>query len=340
MNGSWGEIDARISRQSDNFPKMSDLVEVYDKKNFVNQYKAVRLVGPVSSSCNHSIKVRRKTPVEGKPNEYFYMQPCLNYNPKEGVFEDHDCPYCKAGVPASIKFYQNAIIRELEDNPPMNKGSRTEAESVVKEIGGFKAYIKEAKNTSAWTPVRVMEIPKSLTSDLKTIENTNMRRDPETGKRNVYPISDLQNGGDLFFSYNPNEPSPAKMYKVARDTEAGCTPVTPEMRKEYLFWDIFQVPEPDKEKVIANFKKDVDRIINASNKEFVETYMEENGIKKTDSSKPAEKKVIKTVNLDDDDEDEIQPQVHKTSTAAKVSADEVESPREVDDDLEDFEDLD
>lgn len=347
---SWGEIDARTSKQNDNFPRMTDFVDVYDKKNYINQYKGIRLFGPISSTCFHSVKVKRRPPREGeavdsnRSQEYFYMQPCLNHDFKTGEHIDGKCPYCEAGIPKSYKFYQNGIIREIEENEPANKGERTPEENTKKEVAGFAGFYKSDKNSRAWTPVRVVEIPKGMVSSLKTIEDTNFYKDPETGERKTATISDLKNGVDVLFVYFPDKPA-MEMYKAVRDSDSGKTPITKEIRQNYLIWDVFQLPQPEQEKVIANFKRDAERILNAKNPEFIASFIAQNT--PTKAATPASAKApkpIKEVSLDDDDIDDISIDTSLAKAPVQIASVAADIPTtsssSIDDDgLDDFEDL-
>ena len=339
---SWGEIDSKSSKQRESFTRMSDLVEVYDKNNYKNSQKRVRLLGPVVSQCWHTVQCERRkddngnTP-KGMSADFWFYVPCANYNPKTMQYEDHDCPFCKAKVPASIRYYTNAIIRDLEDTAPANKGIRTEEEKVAKFLGENKFFLKESKETQAFTPVRVLEIPRSLTSKLKNIESTNYYMD-ENGRRVNAKLCDLQYGVDLFFFYNPDK-EPANMYDVVRDVDSGKTPISKEYRRELLLWDITKTPEIDVEAVKSSFKNVAARILNAKEPSYLQSYKDEaNASAKAEAKERASQ--IKVVTLDD--EDDLPAAPVKSQPAAKPSpvteSQSIASISSDDDDM--FEDLD
>lgn len=341
---SWGEIDSKSSKQRESFVRMSDLVEVYDKNNYKNSQKRVRLLGPVVSQCWHSVQCERRkddsgNAPKGMSADFWFYVPCLNYNPHTMQYEDHDCPFCKAKVPSQIRYYTNAIIRDLEDTAPANKGVRTEEEKIAKFLGENKFYLKESKETPAFTPVRVLEIPRSMTSKLKNIESTNYYMD-ENGRRVNAKLCDLQYGVDLFFFYNPDK-EPANMYDVVRDVDSGKTPISKEYRRELLLWDITKTPEVDAEMVRNTFKNVAARIINAKEPSYLQSYKDEaNASAKAEAKERASQ--IKVVTLDD--EDDIAPAaapVKVGASAARPSVTESQSIASISSDDDDmFEDLD
>lgn len=323
---SWSDIDSNNNNRQKS-KRVSDLVEVYDKKNYSNKWQAIRLVGPITSNCMHTVKCQGKDPT--KPILFF--SDCLNYNRETGDFEDNNCPYCQVGVPKSIKFYQNAIIRELENNPPANKGERTPFEKEVRELGDNKFYVKENKETSSWTPVRMVELPKSLAGKLHNIEVLNFYKDPETGERHSASPSDLRYGVDLFITYKPDSNDPKEKYDIQRDADSGKTPITKEMRKEYLFWDL-ELPEIDEKLVRENFKRNALKLLNADNKEELAKVQ---ASLQADTPKTSTPKPIKTVDLDDD-LDDITPAQSAMSEDVEIKAPKASVSTM---DMDEFEDL-
>lgn len=337
---SWGEIDSQVSKQREGFPRMSDFVEVYSKKNYEKGPARIRFLGPTVSVCNHSVNVKRikREGDAGAGNlsdSYWFMPPCTNWNPQTMRFEDNGCPFCKAEVPTSIKFYQNAIVRELEDLEPARKGERVDSEKVPVQFGENKFFLKRDKETEAWTPVRVIEIPKALTSKLHNIESTNFYMDGN-GKRATAKLNDLQYGVDLFLFYHPDK-GPAEKYDLQRDVDSGKTPVDKEYRKNLLLWNILCMPEVDKEKVEASFRPIASRILNAKNTDFIRTYSKQVAA----NEKAAVKESLantKIISLDMEEEEETPaPAKVVESKPAVVESKPIIS---VDDDDDMFEDLD
>jgi len=312
---SWTTVDEKSQKSYDNdkTPRITDLYDFYSKDNYTDKYKTIRLVGPIYTNHFHMVKIRVKAKDDpSKTIERVFYAPCLNYIAKQDVVDtSKNCPYCAVGLKPTIRFYQNAIIRELEENPPVDKGTRTAAEKELKVLGDKKFYCKESKTSSAWTPVRMIEIPKALTSKLRSIEEFNKYKDEETGERKSASPSDLKYGVDLFIKYCPNKAA-GEMYDIQRDVDSGKTPVTNEMRKEYLFWD-FKIPEYDEESVRRNF------IRNAANLIVPDEYqsiLDKIVAEHTTTSEKKEKqsKPIESVSIDDDDDlDDIEPTPSQTA---------------------------
>lgn len=332
---SWAVIDSKQNKYDNDKPiKIQDLVGFYDKSNFTRQYKRIRFFGPVVGRTTHIVKCSTANKQDpSKMRSYMYSVDCINYNPETGEFEDNGCPYCNCGIPKQTRFYQNAIIRELEENAPElgKRGERTPYEQEVRLLGDKKFYLKENVNTSAWTPVRIVEIPRSLISSLKEAEELNFYKDPETGERKQASIADLKYGIDIYIKFDDTAKEMSKYYTAQRVPDIGKTPITNEMRKEYLVWKLV-FPKLDKDKVIKDFNRSVERITNANDKETWQ--------KIVDSLKPAstttkEAKPIATVTLDDEDmmdTNEITP----AQQAMEDVSFEAKAPVNLDDEFEDL----
>lgn len=348
---SWAVIADKQKNYGDKpkRPRVSELVDVYDKKEYSKEYKTIRLYGPIKTDANHIIKGKRKLK-DGTLKDVIFAVPCLNYNRETGEMEDHDCPYCKYVNGPQIRFYQNAIIREYEDNPPLNRGERTESEKQLKTIDGFKCYVKENKNTPAWTPVRIVEIPKSLTGELKKIQDFNKYRDEEGNICHASP-SDLKYGVDLFIRYDAETSEPSKKYILVRDPDSGKTPITPDIRKSYLMWDL-QIPPLNEEEIRKDFNNNCKIALpDASHKEAHKEYLAELEAKGEEkpakTNKPAMS--VKQVGLDDDDLDDLTPAQQamtesndvafesKPSKASKSEYEDLDDSSDLDED--EFEDL-
>lgn len=318
-NESWTKIDKESASNRAKFPRMSDFFEVYDKQNYIKTAQAIRLLGPVISNAMHAVKVKRRTPIEGKPSEYTFMVPCASYDPIEGKHKEGvECPYCKAGVRLSYKFYQNAIIRELEENPPMDRGVRSESEKTPRKFGTHSFYMKD-RDSKAWTPVRVIEIPKALTTKLGNIEAVNYYKDAE-GKRLVAFLNDIKNGIDLFIKYNKDSKDVANMYDVQPDIGSGKTPITKEIRDNIMLWDLFAVQPVDPKEVEASFKQNCDIIIGENiDWDFINNYIKEKApekLKKTSSANKPAAAPIKSVSLDEDEDFSIDEKTPAQTVAA------------------------
>ena len=334
MESSWAEVDKQVSSQKTSQPRMSDIVEVYDKKNYESSPKRIRLLGPCTSMATHYVTVDKGKSENGKSSTYSFVTPCCNWNREKMCFEDNGCPYCNLKMKASIKFYQNAIIRDLEDLAPANKGVRSEYEKTPKVFGTKQFFLKENKQTNSYTPVRVVEIPRSLISKLRNIESTNYYMDAD-GTRKTAPVADLQYGVDLFLFYHP-EKKAAEMYDIQRDVDSGKTPIDKEYRKSLLLWNILEVPEVDKEELMKSFDRIATKITNAEDKTFLEPYF-----RKEREANKEEREAPKTkiISLDDDSMDDI-PAEKTKSEPASMPKSEPEPASDDIDDIDEFEDLD
>ena len=307
ISQSWAELDAKNQKTYNNAPRRprpSELVEVYGKENFSNSWKRIRLYGPIKVDANHIVKGKIKKKDRTVKDVFFYV-PCLNYNRETGEKEDHDCPYCKYVNNMQIRYYQNAIIRDLEENVPSDIGERTDKEKQLTTIDGFKCYVKESKESSAWTPVRIIEIPTSVATKLKGIQELNRYKD-ENGEVQTASPSDLKYGVDLLIKYDDKAAAQQK-YDVQRDPDSGKTPITNEIRKHYLMWDL-EIPQVDAEAVKKEFPKNAKIVIpDDYHKEKLQEYLEE--LEKEEKSKKESKPKteVKSVTLDDDDLDDISP---------------------------------
>ena len=340
ISQSWAELDAKNQKTYNNAPKRprpNELVEVYGKENFSDEYKAVRLYGPIKADANHIVKGKIKKK-NGEVKEVFFSVPCLNYNRDTGEREDHNCPYCKYVNNAQIRYYQNAIIRELEEHVPSDTGERTEKEKQLTTIDGFKCYTKESKNSPAWTPVRIIEIPTSVASKLKGIQELNKYKD-ENGDVHTASPSDLKYGVDLLIRYNANASAQQK-YDVQRDPDSGKTPITSEMRKHYLMWDL-EIPPVDEEAIRKDFPRNAKICIPDDNhKSALDEYISSlEAEEKSNKSESKSKSTVKSVTLDDDDLDDISPAQEAMSDSEDVQFESKSSKTSSNDYDDEFEDL-
>lgn len=330
---NWNQVDEEAQKSSgyDNYkyPRVSDFVEIFDRKEYTNNYATIRLLGPVAQTHMHIIKSKTK---DGK--EVMYYQPCCNFDPVTQAPVDNGCPYCEAGIPKTIKYYENAIIRKLESQgEPGNSKPRTAYENEVRVLGDMKCYMKENKTDGAWTPVRVVEIPKSLVQKLKNLENLNYYKD-ENGERKTTSLTDLKYGVDLLIRYSPDQKEPAQMYDVQRDYETTKTPISSEDRKKLLLWNIYCMPEVDVERIKSEFKRSCSRITNAKNPEYIKSLLEVEAPQK----KKEEQKPVKTVSLDDNEMTDIENEPVRTPVQEMEpeDLDPVTSSHVIDDEFEDL----
>lgn len=320
---SWTDIEEKNKKYGNSRSyRMSDFVQVFDKKNYTKKYATFRPVGPIMAVHTHLVKCERQiTDAEDKRSkEYMYGAPCIDYDPETGTMkETRNCPYCKIGIPTTVRFYQNAIIRDLEKNFTPNNEQRTASEKTPREVEGVKFFFKESKDSPLKTPIQVIEYPKSLSSKLKEIQDFNFYKDPETGERKNAVLSDINNGVDLLIAYYPDK-DVANKYSIMRDADAGKTPISKETRRDYALWDIntFYAEPINEETIIEDFKKSLSKITGAK-EDLKEQYIRDNNLKaeKSEKSKPQ----IKSVSLDDDDlEDDDMTPVQSVGASSNSSS--------------------
>ena len=261
--------------------------DIYDKKNYTGNdvYAQVRLLGPTLAYHFHTCEFINKDTGVKK----FYYMPCAAYKPSTGEpIEEHDCPYCKAGIKVSTRFYVNAIIRDLQDETRPKPYPRTDAEKKPVKINDVSFLIRSYTQStdangnpkiiysSSFSPVRVLELPASVIWQIAEMEKVNWMT-YEDGKKKLTPITDLERGCDLVISYRPNEATPAKKYAVQRTTE-GKTPITKEMRRdEILLYDLSILPDINVEALKKEFIRSCSRIANITNKDYVNSLVGSEG---------------------------------------------------------------
>lgn len=311
----------------------NDYFEMLDKRDYIEEPIIVRPIGPIGIRRYHTIKTSITTKDTGKTIEKFWTVPCCNYN-FDGSYEEHDCPYCKAGYGQRRRYFQNVLVWDLKNTKP-DKDERTESEKVLRQWGSISCYFKESKKTSSWTPIRVVEYPQSLVTKFSDMNKSLFMLDKQGNKHLGFSINSLVGGTSIALKYNPKE-SPANMYSVSRIDDYGRK-ISKEQLEEWLLWDLYQYKAPDLALVTRNMELNAHRIIEAPNPEFIEEFIKShpNAIKPKNptASKPKEKAPIQTVSLDDEE-----VELPKPNSISK--APQAESYDSSNDDSDDFEDLD
>jgi hypothetical protein len=207
-----------ISQKRENM-YLSNLVDMRLLKD--SSETVLRLFGSIAEYPQHWFEF--KNPKSSQKTRF--SKYCLAYNTET---HKHDpsipCPYCQAQFKVTMSYFTNAIIRDLQDNQPATLAEWTKSEK--------ETYFKE-KGSTSWTPVRVVQLPLSVISQIQRIKN--FGTDPVTKKRIIYPIADEQFGCDIIVSYDERAPSLQQRYYVQK---GDSTPLTEE-EQSYLVYDIF-----------------------------------------------------------------------------------------------------
>ena len=153
-----------------------------------NEFVPMRLIGPTFSYATHWIEFHSEK--QGK--KVRFAKPCLGYSHDTEEFDESACPYCKAGMKASVDYISNAIIRDIQDEyvHKPKKWEKSERKT------GFKDKASKSK-----TPVRVVRFTANTAERLKKRSQSNKAKNSE-GKVESYPLSDSKHGRDINYLYN------------------------------------------------------------------------------------------------------------------------------------------
>lgn len=201
-------------------PKWQDSLDWYKLKTPKElDFNQIRLVGPIMSAVYHWVEIIKKD--GGKAS---FPATCCGYDPETETIDEDKCPGCLCRITQQKFYFQNAIIRDLQELKPANAKSiadfTDEQQKQYREIGD-----------KSWTPVRVLKIPISCAGQLRNIVKLN--RHKIDGTITVKDVSDDAYGIDLFIKYDPDEP-PMSMYDIQK---GDCTPLTAE-EKQYKLYNL------------------------------------------------------------------------------------------------------
>ena len=205
-------------------PRADDLVDVLKLPN--DDWLTTRAVGPVVAVGGHWVSV--EPPKKDKQTKAFWVA-CLAFDPKT---EERDstkkCPWCEdtsGWVRSAMDYWQNFIVRSLEEDKPSKLKEITKKEAKT----GFKE-----KSSKSWTPCRALRITPGFMRDLKKQASLNRHTNKKTGEKKAFPLSHEKYGVDLEIMYAPQE-APAKKYSLHKGEKR--TPLNEE-QQEYLLQDI------------------------------------------------------------------------------------------------------
>lgn len=221
-------------------PGLKEIVELFDFGQKA-AFRPARFVGPIEAVGLHKVKIKKK---DGETIEI--QKPCLAFDRKKGVLDStkqKKCPYCQMGIQQylAVRFFSNVIDRQAQEEAPKKIKPHTKSE--IKK--GFLDIDSEA-----FSPVKVLGMPSSLTKRIKEIDERNLRKD-KSGKKKHYEIRDPDHGIDVELKFNKKEQA-ANMYSAVKADES--EPLTKDERK-LLLWDL-SVIFPKEE--YAQAKKEAD----------------------------------------------------------------------------------
>lgn len=221
---TMNQTKAKQGGGNDKAPRIDELVTVFKPKP--DKWYTIRLLGPNFSYGQHWFEVEKQAGGTAK-----FSKQCLRWNDeKETVDTTIDCPYCEIsarGKPGT-EYYQNAIIREIQDRMPDDLGV-TKAEAKT----GFKD-----KDSDSVTPVNVMRFPAGAVENLRNIGDLN--KHGKKGAKEVYDLSDPEFGCDIMYMFCPKATGTDK-HKFQKGDH---TPLE-DNELEYLLWNIEDIITPD-----------------------------------------------------------------------------------------------
>ena len=297
-----------VKGSSDKEPRVEDLVDLY--KFPAKQWVQVRFVGPLVSYGRHWIETKK---LDGSKTKF--PKTCLSYDPET---EEHDstkaCPWCDAEdarISFGPEFYQNAIIREIEEDGPSKKAakqSKSEGKTGIKDRG-----------SKAWTPVRVVRLTGSMIREIKKLGGLNRHKNKKTGEKKAFSVSHVKYGCDISIQYDPDEKVTSKKYSFQKGDASALS----EEQQEYLMYQIEDMMHPDK-------KKDA--------QEDMKRWLEKMGKKKS-KGKDSDDDDSDDDEDDSDDDDDDDDEDEKPKGKSKSKGKDKKKAKSKDDDDEDDDDL-
>jgi hypothetical protein len=199
--------------------KWQDNLEWYKLKTPKDNvdFNQIRLIGPIMSAVYHWVEITKQ---DG--NKATFPATCCGYDSETETINEDKCPGCLCHITQQKFYFQNAIIRDLQEVKPVNAKSISD---FPEELN--KPY-REVGNKS-WSPIRVLKIPVSCAAQLRNIVKLN--RHKIAGSITTKDVSDDEYGIDLFIKYDSTE-TPMNMYDIQK---GDCTPLTVEEKQYKLF---------------------------------------------------------------------------------------------------------
>ncbi len=205
--------------------KIDDVLGIF--KFPEGEFAEVRFIpGPILALKQHWIKIRG-----GKDKrEIKVPRWCIAFDPVTEGPNGKKCPYCELSTgqdgaqQESIKYYANAIIRDMQENEPRKKVAPSKEE---RKSGFIQAGSK------AFTPIRVVALTPTLAQKLQDLEQLNTHKDKKTGKKKSFPLSHPVYGKDVSIKFD-NSKAGSDKYNVVPGEKTKLT----DEEKEYLVWNL------------------------------------------------------------------------------------------------------
>lgn len=200
------------------------------------EFNHIRPVGPINSAAYHWIDV-----IKRDGGKTCFPMTCSDYNSETEETIVNTCPACKVGLEASKFYFQNAIIRTLQEDKPAKainiKNCPDEINKNFREPGD-----------KHWSPIRVVKIPKSCAGQLRDIVKLN--RHKINGKLESKDISDVKYGCDIYIKFDKEEKNPANKYNVQKGDVVELT----EEEKKYKLYNL-EIIETDVKKNLKDLTR-------------------------------------------------------------------------------------
>jgi hypothetical protein len=192
-----------------------------EKLDLTKDYQTIRFLQGPTAGAKHWVEFKN---AEGQKKGFY--TPCFSFNRKTDSFEkDSACPACMAGIKSAIFYAANVVVRSIQEEKP---------ESVKREKpdeNGFKT-----KENKAWSPVRVLVVPATVSKKIRQIITLNKYKNAE-GKMVTKTVEDPKFGLDLEVSYDKDAEG-AQMYDVQKGDKSKLT----DEEKAYLLYDLGIIP--------------------------------------------------------------------------------------------------
>lgn len=222
------------------------LLDLFDFKSVEGKWVTFRLFGDIMSFGNYWIAGVNKQGVKKR-----FPQACPSFNYLTGQresgkydpwweVEQHERNGSEDNKSETVQFtrsfFINAIVRSEQDNEPAKiRKTPEEAES------GFKD-----KDSSSWTPVKVLRMPPSLLQKIQELKPLNSVKF-KNGSIKCFDVTHPIYGRDIQVKFDDSA-SPANKYSIQLGMKR--TPLTEE-EKEYLTYDLdalYYVPKEEEVK--------------------------------------------------------------------------------------------